>query len=143
MQFFIRTCLVLLLVSLTSCTANYSLDISTGRTDIEGFSVERLQRISEMNERYVRDKKYSGIVTLVTRNGKVVHSDATGTYGLNNDKPMSTDTLFRIFSMTKPVTAVAAMQLYEQGRFQLNDPVSKYLPEFKYRNLQGCNNQNG
>jgi CubicO group peptidase (beta-lactamase class C family) len=131
MKYLIRTSLLLLVISLSACTVNYSLDVSTSRTQVEGFSVARMQRISEMNERYIRDRKYTGIVTLVTRNGKVVHSDAKGTYGLNNDTPMSADTLFRIFSMTKPVTAVAAMQLYEQGKFQLNDPVSQYLPEFR------------
>ncbi len=123
------------LIPLASCTVNYTLDVGPGKTEVEGFSVERLQRISEMNDRYIQDNKYPGIVTLVTRHGKVVHSDAAGTYGLNNDKPMDVDTLFRIFSMTKPVTTVAAMQLYEQGKFQLNDPVSRYLPEFKDQKL--------
>jgi CubicO group peptidase (beta-lactamase class C family) len=68
-------------------------------------------------------------VTLVARHGQVVHFEAAGRYGLEDDRPMETDALFRIFSMTKPITTVAAMILYEEGAFHLGDPVTKYLPE--------------
>jgi len=91
-------------------------------------SSERLQRLNALGKRYVADGNYSGLVTLVARKGKIVHFEAHGHYGVDNEKPMETDTLFRIYSMTKPITAVAAMMLYEEGAFHMNDPVSKYLP---------------
>lgn len=101
-----------------------------------GVSTSRLERISDLARRYVEDGKFAGIVTMVSRHGKVIHYDAQGQYGLDNDTPVAADTLFRIFSMTKPVTAVAAMILYEEGKFQMSDPVSKYLPEFRDQKLQ-------
>ncbi len=95
-----------------------------------GFSSERLGRITEFVRRDIEAGKLVGVVTMVARHGKIVHYEAAGTYGLDDDRPIDRDALFRIFSMTKPVTAVAAMMLYEEGRFQLGEPVSKYLPEF-------------
>ena len=68
---------------------------------------------------------------MVARHGKIVHFDTVGRYGIDNDKPMEKDTLFRIFSMTKPITAVAMMMLYEEGAFQMHDRVSEYLPALK------------
>ncbi len=95
-----------------------------------GMSSERLQRLDSLGQRYVADGNYAGLVTLVARKGKIVHFKAHGNFGVDNQTPMETDTLFRIYSMTKPVTAVAAMMLYEEGKFHMNDPVSKYLPAF-------------
>ncbi len=95
-----------------------------------GMSSERLERLDKLGEAYIDNGNYSGLVTLVARKGKIVHFKAHGNYGVDNAKPMETDTLFRIYSMTKPITAVAAMTLYEQGKFHMNDPVSKYLPQF-------------
>ncbi len=95
-----------------------------------GFSSERLQQINAFARENIESGKHAGIVTIVARHGKVVHFEAAGTMGMNNSAPMERDTLFRIFSMTKPITAVAALMLYEEGKFQLNDPVAKYLPEF-------------
>ena len=94
-----------------------------------GFSSERLNKITEFTQRAVDEGRHAGFVTLVARHGKVVHFEAVGQYGVDNDKPMDKETLFRIFSMTKPVTAVAMMMLYEEDKFQMSDPVSKYLPE--------------
>lgn len=94
-----------------------------------GMSSQRLARISALTRRYVDEGKLAGSVVLVARNGQVAFLDATGTADLNTGAPMRPDTLFRIYSMTKPITAVAAMILYEEGRFQLNDPISKFLPE--------------
>jgi CubicO group peptidase (beta-lactamase class C family) len=94
-----------------------------------GFSTERLSKITEFTHRNVVEGKHAGYVTMVARHGKIVHFEAVGRYGIDNDKPMDRNALFRIFSMTKPVTAVAMMMLYEEGAFQMNDPVSKYLPQ--------------
>lgn len=96
-----------------------------------GMSSDRLSRVSSLAKRYVDQANYSGIVTMIARRGKVVHFNAEGSYGIDDARPMKKDTLFRIYSMTKPVTAVAAMMLYEEGKFRLDDPVHLYLPEFK------------
>ncbi|MBX2847073.1 MAG: beta-lactamase family protein [Acidiferrobacterales bacterium] len=96
-----------------------------------GMSSERLQRINDFADEYIREGHYAGMVTMVARQGKVVHLHATGKMGLADPRPMQTDTLFRIYSMTKPVTAIAAMMLYEEGKFRMDDPVHLYLPEFK------------
>jgi CubicO group peptidase (beta-lactamase class C family) len=95
-------------------------------------SAERLNRIKPVMQSYIDEKKLPGMITMVARHGKVVHFEK---YGLMDaDKPMQLNTIFRIASMTKPVTSVAVMMLYEEGRFQLDDPVSDYIPEF--RNLK-------
>lgn len=94
-----------------------------------GMSTERLARIDSLTRRYVNEGKLAGVVTLVARHGKVTYFDAVGTGNLEKDTPMAHDTLFRIYSMSKPITAVAAMMLYEEGAFQLSDPISKFLPE--------------
>ena len=94
-----------------------------------GFSGDRLGKITEFVEREIANGDLVGTVTLVARRGQVVHFEAAGRYGLEDDRPMDIDALFRIFSMTKPITTVAAMILYEEGAFHLGDPVAKYLPE--------------
>ncbi|MDH4111002.1 MAG: beta-lactamase family protein [Gammaproteobacteria bacterium] len=95
-----------------------------------GFSAERLGKITEFTAQNVAEGRHVGIVTMVARHGQVVHFEAVGRYGLDNGRSLEKDSLFRIYSMTKPITTVAMMMLYEEGRFQLGDPVSKYLPEF-------------
>ena len=96
-----------------------------------GFSSERLGRIEEAMQSYVDQGKIAGTVTFVARQGKIAHLEATGLMDREASKPMKTDTIFRIASMTKPITSLAVMMLYEEGKFLLNDPVSKYIPEFK------------
>jgi CubicO group peptidase (beta-lactamase class C family) len=100
------------------------------------FAGEYIETVSELSRKYVEDGKFAGIVTMVARHGKVIHLNAEGVYGVDNDTPISTDTIFRIFSMTKPVTAVAALMLYEEGKFEMSDPVAMHLPEFKDLMLQ-------
>jgi len=96
-----------------------------------GLSSERLENIKPVMQAYVDQKKLPGLITLVARRGKVVHFERFGLMDIEADKPMQPDTIFRIYSMTKPITTVAAMMLYEEGHFQLNDPISKYIPAFK------------
>jgi CubicO group peptidase (beta-lactamase class C family) len=115
-------------VSLVAIVAQAS-ELPSTKPEKTGFSSQRLQKIGEFTQRAVDEGRHSGFVTMVARHGKIVHFEATGRYGIDNDKPMSKDALFRIFSMTKPVTAVAMMILYEEDKFQMHDPVSKYLPE--------------
>ena len=105
-------------------------NVAITKAEKVGMSSERLKRLDTLGQRYVADGNYSGLVTLVAREGKIVHFKAHGNFGVDNQTPMEIDTLFRIYSMTKPVTAVAAMMLYEEGKFHMNDPVSKYLPAF-------------
>ena len=95
----------------------------------EGVSAERLERISEVSKSYLADDKVAGIATMVSRNGKIIYAKAFGERGVDDSKKLKIDDLFRIYSMTKPIVAVAAMQLYEKGMFHLSDPISKFLPE--------------
>ena len=118
------------LTAVTSASALESTQVKISKAEKVGISSDRLKQVTDLGQRYIDKNQYSGIVTLVARKGKVVHFEAHGNYGVDNPKPLETDTLFRIYSMTKPITAVAAMTLYEQGKFHMNDPVSKYLPEF-------------
>ena len=128
---YFKLAFILLCVS-AACTYNvaYSAGVKLHKAEKVGMSSERLEKLAALGDRYIDNGNYSGLVTLVARNGKIVHLDAHGNYGIDDTKPMATDTLFRIYSMTKPVTAVAAMMLYEEGKFHMNDPVSKYLPAF-------------
>lgn len=96
-----------------------------------GMSTERLNRITEMSQRYVDEGKLAGVITMVARKGRLVHFEAVGNRGADDSRPLKKDDLFRIYSMSKPITAAAMMQLYEQGKFQLSDPVEKYVPEMK------------
>ena len=95
-----------------------------------GFDAGRLSRIDRHFARYVEDGRLPGWLVLVSRNGKVVHLATCGQRDLEAGLPVETGTRFRVYSMTKPVTAVAAMQLYEEGAFALKDPVSRFIPAF-------------
>jgi CubicO group peptidase (beta-lactamase class C family) len=95
-----------------------------------GLSSARLDRIRTHMQRYVDQKKYAGIITAIARHDKLAFAECFGMMDIEANKPMQFDTIFRIASMTKPITSVAAMMLYEEGRFQLNNPVSKFIPEF-------------
>ncbi|MBN1663999.1 MAG: beta-lactamase family protein [Deltaproteobacteria bacterium] len=96
-----------------------------------GMSRERLQRIGPMIKGYVEKNLIPGAVTMVARDGKIVHFEAQGHQNAEKKIPMTRETIFRIASMTKPITSVALMTLYEEGRFQLGDPIYKWLPAFK------------
>ena len=124
----IRALLQLLLLSLVTARL-HAADVKVVAPEAVGLSCDRLAKVTEFVEREIADGNLVGTVTLVARHGQVVHFEAAGRYGLEDDRPMETDALFRIFSMTKPITAVAAMMLYEEGAFHLGDPVAKYLPE--------------
>jgi len=95
-----------------------------------GFDAGRLSRIDRHFARYVDDGRLPGWLVLVSRHGKVVHLATCGQRDLEAGLPVEAGTRFRIYSMTKPVTAVAAMQLYEEGAFALKDPVHRFIPSF-------------
>ena len=98
---------------------------------IQGFSSERLARIAPSMQEQVRLGMFPGAVTMVARNGVVVHNEAHGFLDAAKSKPMAKDALFRLASMTKPLVTVAAMMMVEQGKMGLNDPLTKWMPELK------------
>lgn len=95
-----------------------------------GMSSERLDRIRPAFESYVTDGKLSGVVSVVARGGKVVHVEASGHQDVEAGEPMAEDTIFRMYSMTKPIASAAVMILWEEGHFLLSTPLSAILPEF-------------
>ena len=105
-------------------------DLAENTPEALGFSSERLDRLHAMMQQKVDQKQLAGIVTLLARHGKVVEERTYGKKDIASGAPMTKDTIFRIFSMTKPVTGVAMMILYEEGKWQPSDPISKYIPEF-------------
>jgi CubicO group peptidase (beta-lactamase class C family) len=104
---------------------------STASPKEVGLSSERLERIAGAIQKSINDGRIAGAVTLVARHGKVAYLKAFGMADREAKIPLRTDSIFRICSMTKPVTSVAVMMLYEEGRFMLNDRVSDFIPEFK------------
>jgi CubicO group peptidase (beta-lactamase class C family) len=96
---------------------------------VAGMSKQRLQRLDDYFHRQVDEGKIAGVVTWVARHGQVVHEDAYGMADIEAQRPMSKDSYFYVYSMTKPITSVALLMLYEEGRFQLSDPLARYLPE--------------
>lgn len=104
-----------------------------GKPESVGFSSERLARLHAAIQQEIEQKKtMAGAVTLLARHGKVVDLQAYGKKDLASGTPMATDTIFRVFSMTKPVTGVAMMILYEEGKWRPGDPISQYIPEFAH-----------
>jgi CubicO group peptidase (beta-lactamase class C family) len=103
------------------------LEIEAGRA---GFDPERLARIDHHLDGYVGDGRLAGWQVLVARDGRIAHLGQGGMRDLEAGRPVERDTIWRIFSMTKPITSVAAMMLYEEGRFELKDPIERFLPAF-------------
>ena len=95
-----------------------------------GLSAERLDLLGQHLHKYVDDERLPGTNVLVSRAGKVAYVDRYGMRDCEQNLPVTADTLYRIYSMTKPITSIAAMQLYEQGLFSLTDPISRWLPDF-------------
>ena len=123
------TCPVFLLLSITTFTFGKGLPMVA--PEEVGVSAEHLERIRPVMQSYVDDGNLPGFLTVVARRGKIVHFETIGMRDIENNKPIAADTIFRIHSMSKPITSVAVMMLYEEGHFQLNTPVSKFIPEFK------------
>ena len=95
-----------------------------------GFAAARLQRIDDHFRRYVDDRRLAGWQVMVSRRGDIAHHSTYGVRSLENNEPFTEDTVVRLYSMTKPLTTIAAMQLVEQGLVQLKDPVAKFIPAF-------------
>src|SRR5258708_10735713 len=120
-----RFAVVLLALSLTAAT------VPNGKPEEVGFSSERLQRINETVQRYIDSGQITGAVTVVSRKGRVAHFEAQGLMDIESKAPMRKDAIFRMASMSKPVTGVAILMLMEEGKVRLTDPVSRFIPEFK------------
>ncbi|MET0291247.1 MAG: serine hydrolase domain-containing protein [Steroidobacteraceae bacterium] len=123
----------LLAVAVASFLATNALgrEIPSVPAEKEGFSTERLKRLDAKMHSYVDSGGTAGVITLIARHGRIVHFDVYGKADIEENRPLRADSLFRMFSMTKPITSVALLMLYEEGKFQLDDPLSKYFPEFK------------
>lgn len=102
-----------------------------GSAEQAGFSRERLERLDAWIEGQIARKRTAGAVVLIARHGKVAWERAYGLADIASGRQMRTDAMFRLYSMTKPITSVALLTLYERGRFQLTDPLEEYLPEFR------------
>lgn len=108
----------------------------TGPTQVAGLSPDHLENIeAHLDRRYIQPGRLPGALTLVARRGEDAYVKAQGLMDVERNKPVRRDTVFRIYSMTKPITSVAMMQLYEQGRFLLDDPVHKYIPAWKNQRI--------
>ena len=94
-----------------------------------GLSAERLERLDAGLQALVDDGRLAGVVALLARHGRIAFADVAGAQDVESGRPMARDSIFRIFSMTKPITGVAMMMLYEEGKWRLNDPVSRHVPE--------------
>ena len=114
-----------------SITCADNLPLQKTSMESAGFSAERLQQLDRSMHALVDEGKLSGIVTYLTRHGRIVHQSVYGKRDMESSSPMKMDTIFRLASMTKPVTGVAMMILYEEGKWHPDDPLAMHFPEFK------------
>jgi CubicO group peptidase (beta-lactamase class C family) len=105
--------------------------LPTAKPEEVGFSTERLQRVKDTVQQHIEGRTIAGAVTLVARRGRIAHFEAQGFMDIEGKKAMPKDAIFRLASTSKPITAVAVMMLVEEGKIRLNDPVSRFIPEFK------------
>jgi CubicO group peptidase (beta-lactamase class C family) len=119
------------LLVLTLAVSALAQGLPAGTPESVGMSGPRLQRLSAAMKQAVDERKVAGIVTLVARNGRVTHFESFGQLDREKQSPMPKDAIFRIASMSKAITTVAAMMLMEEGKLLLDDPVSKFIPAFK------------
>ncbi|HSZ07616.1 MAG TPA: serine hydrolase domain-containing protein [Steroidobacteraceae bacterium] len=137
---------LLAMVSLAALSVQPALaavhDLPSASAESEGMSAERLTRLNSGMKELVDQGRLAGSVTMVARHGKVVEFDAAGKRDLASNAPMQKDSIFRIYSMSKPITGVAMMMLFEEGKWQLNDPVAKYIPEFAKLKVYGTDASN-
>ena len=106
-------------------------EIPETKPEMVGFSSERLAKLDSSMKSLIDSKKLAGMVTLLARHGKVVEEKAYGYADVASQKPMQKDTIVRIYSMTKPITGIAMMMLYEEGKWKPSDPIARYIPEFR------------
>ncbi|MBO0859878.1 MAG: beta-lactamase family protein, partial [Chloracidobacterium sp.] len=131
--------LLMLLLALSVSPLASPSSVASGKNDGDppvvtpeevGLASARLANIRSVMNRHVAEKQIPGAIGLIARRGKIAYQETFGMADVEAGKPMRLDTIHRIYSMSKPITSVAVMMLYEEGKFQLSDPVAKYLPEF-------------
>ena len=120
-----------LIVILTLLSVPLAAQAPKAKPEDVGLSSERLKRVPELIQRHLDAGNFSGAVTLVARNGRIAHLEAHGLMDIEAKKPMATNAMFRIMSMTKPVVGVATLMMIEDGKVRLTDPISRFIPEFK------------
>src|SRR6185437_11626476 len=135
---FLRTIIVLVCfagssisVSAQSPARKASTDTGVVKPESVGFSSERLENLHKLIQDEIDQKQLAGAITILARHGKIVDYRVYGERDIESHTPMSKDTIFRDYSMSKPVTGVAMMILFEQGKWLPSDPIAKYIPEFK------------
>jgi CubicO group peptidase (beta-lactamase class C family) len=119
------------LLTASSARSQVNLSLEQAPPEQVGVSKEKLGRIHDVLAEHIADGKLAGTVVMVARKGKLIYADAVGFQDKDEGKPMALDAVFRIYSMTKPLVSVAAMMLFEDGKIELTDPVSKFFPAFK------------
>jgi CubicO group peptidase (beta-lactamase class C family) len=120
-----------LLLASVAVLADVGAALTTAKPESVGFSSERLGRLDQAMQATIDNKQLAGAITVLARHGKVVGFNTYGQQDIASGKPMQKDSIFRIYSMTKPVTGAAMMILYEEGKWRASDPIAKFLPEFK------------
>ena len=124
----------LVAIATLAVPATMALVPTASKPEEVGLSSERLQRVHDAMQRHIDAKTVAGVVTLVARKGRVAHLEAQGMMDIESKKPMPKDGIFRLASMSKPITGAAVLMLVEEGKIRLNDPVSRFIPEFKNLN---------
>ena len=135
--------LLVLVLAWPALAADEQRSLASAAPEDVGMDADGLQRLGEAMRRLVADGDLAGGVTAVARHDKVVHFDAFGQQDMAAGTPMAEDTVFRIYSMTKPIAGVALMTFYDEGRFALDDPVSKFIPQFKGLQVASGENADG
>ena len=118
-------------------------DLAMAPPESVGIAPDRLHRLDAAMKKLADDKQVAGLVTLLERHGKIVDFNAYGTRNVTAADALQKDAIFRIYSMTKPITGVAMMMLYEEGKWRLDDPVARYIPEFAHLKVYTGKNEDG
>ena len=143
---------VLLAALSTACTApvggaaveiDSARDLAVVAPESVGVSSARLDRLEEGMQAFVDDRRLSAVHTVMARHGKIVHSSLAGVRDIESGELLTEDSIYRIYSMTKPITGVAMMMLYEEGKWRLSDPVTKFVPEFEGLQVYAGDDANG
>ena len=133
-----------LIVPLSSASGQQvSYNLPSADPSEVGLSKERLGRLDGMLQTMVDSGELAGVVTMLARHGRIAFVDVAGLRDIESKQPMTRDSIFRIQSMTKPITGVAMMMLFEEGKWRLNDPVSRYIPEFDQLTVYDGENSDG
>ena len=122
--------LAIVATSVALPVAENGRDLAKASPESAGVSAERLKRLETGLQQFVQENRLAGVTTLLARRGKTIHAFTVGRKDSRKPDPLTRDSIFRIYSMTKPITAAAMMMLFEEGKWQLDDPVSRYIPEF-------------